>query len=971
MSAWHRLLADPDWCRGKGKFPLPAYSEFVPPPWLGPKPYAGHLGDLPGPQADDFGWAVDEYEEEQQLLPGLEVLARHALDEMARLGHGLPTPHLSRSLLKDNPCWPDELAARAGKLDHERYVLLLAVALARTQDDKGRVRWTLFGSSEQGPAKAFWRGLFTAPGREADAEDGLAFFRELLTRCHGVPARTAHDPARAGVRVLPTGRVPDYPRYWDEGPLPSWCGPLLYDPKKGLTGVKYLLTFRPFAYLPADVRRAYLAGELHLWPFPGSLVFWRAPRARRLGKRLSFAAQVPLLRLFPRISALHGVRVPQSGRLHEKVEPGEDAPGVARPHYTRTHRWQKVLRHQDEVAVLGGADRVGKVLFSVEADDLGLYGKPMARNAQLWSHDQKLVLDGPCARPAQLTRAAETVAKGGHFGYRFLFPAMRVGPHEVYWHRPVAAFAGGSPRDLPGGPLILLNAPGGYLTAYDARRPNLARPIELWPRWLDRPEHLAAVELFAHEHRPRRGVTAANVRALFEWHELLGGQLPPSLARALLEAPHRVGLEAWLASLPARASNPHAGKVLAERLSNLIGPEEEQSGEGLTYPATATRDFEERYWHTIAELAHGRYRNKSVADCVHDEPTREALKSYRRQLEGLARHLVRRHARAVDRAGMAGRAWVAEQRFGWRTDFDYSWMGGWQRNQKPGRAERNVFVRVPGRDPSQAVIMADHYDTAYMHDVYEGKRAPQYPAGARLAAAGADDNHSATSALLLACPILLELSKAGKLACDVWLVHLTGEEFPADCLGARNLCQALVEGRLMVKEPHGPVHDLSAVRVRGVFVSDMIAHNRAKSYVFQIAPGTGPASARLALEAHGATEAWNAVAADLNRRPPRKGAGPARRSHRPAVVPPLTRHALLRGQVRPDWTAGSTLFNTDGQIFSDVGVPVVLFMEDYDISRKGYHDTEDTMGNIDLDYGSALAAVVIETVARVAARKEM
>jgi hypothetical protein len=49
-----------------------------------------------------------------------------------------------------------------------------------------------------------------------------------------------------------------------------------------------------------------------------------------------------------------------------------------------------------------------------------------------------------------------------------------------------------------------------------------------------------------------------------------------------------------------------------------------------------------------------------------------------------------------------------------------------------------------------------------------------------------------------------------------------------------------------------------------------------------------------------------------------------------------------------------------------VGIPVVLFMENYDINRTGYHDTEDTMKNIDLDYASALAAIAIETVAQAA-----
>jgi hypothetical protein len=43
-------------------------------------------------------------------------------------------------------------------------------------------------------------------------------------------------------------------------------------------------------------------------------------------------------------------------------------------------------------------------------------------------------------------------------------------------------------------------------------------------------------------------------------------------------------------------------------------------------------------------------------------------------------------------------------------------------------------------------------------------------------------------------------------------------------------------------------------------------------------------------------------------------------------------------------------------------------MENYDIKRSGYHDSKDTMENIDLDYGAALAAIAIETVAQMAAQ---
>ncbi len=85
-----------------------------------------------------------------------------------------------------------------------------------------------------------------------------------------------------------------------------------------------------------------------------------------------------------------------------------------------------------------------------------------------------------------------------------------------------------------------------------------------------------------------------------------------------------------------------------------------------------------------------------------------------------------------------------------------------------------------------------------------------------------------------------------------------------------------------------------------------------------------------------------------------------------ARLPAIAPHPRLSGEIRPSWHFTSSLYNTDAQIFSDAGIPVVLFMECYDINRKGYHDTQDTMKNIDLDYGAALVAIAIETVADVA-----
>src|SRR4029077_15192680 len=114
---------------------------------------------------------------------------------------------------------------------------------------------------------------------------------------------------------------------------------------------------------------------------------------------------------------------------------------------------------------------------------------------------------------------------------------------------------------------------------------------------------------------------------------------------------------------------------------------------------------------------------------------------------------------------------------------------------------------------------------------------------------------------MLGAPVFLELSKEKKLDCDVWLIHLTGEEFPADCLGARQLSEWLVEGTLKMRLPKEKYVDLSKTRVQGVYVMDMIAHNKDSDRdVFQIAPGTGSASLWLAEQAHLATEVWNAGA---------------------------------------------------------------------------------------------------------------
>jgi hypothetical protein len=952
---WKQLLEGWPWFRGEGSFPLRPNSEFMPPLRLLRKPY-GTDDPVTVSEDDPWGWPINEYEEETAIQPGLESIAGHLMKKLVGLCRGDSAGAIDEYKLRDNPYWPKELRKHADCLSHERFVLLLPVALSRTQDDKARMPWTLFGSSEQGPARAFWKGFFTAPDREVPRDLALDFFRGILAHAYQELEDQCRDLLAAGFRILT--RRPAGEAFPEEGPLPSWAGPYLLQEDQPLRGVRYLLTFRPFADLPENVRKRYLSGKLHLLPFPGSMLFWGAGPYLDLRKQLPFAVQIPLMHFLERHQGIGDVRVPQSGWFHEDGPAVRDAHphrGPIRETYKRTHRTARVHRYEDEL-VAAHEHKMAHVLFSTRPEDIGLYTKPMARNSQLWTDDFRLLLDGPAANAEQIRHAADTVAAGGLFGYRFLFPAMRVGRHELYWHRPLAVYLDSN----SGRPVPLLHAPLGYFTAYGADDPDLRRPVELWPRLLRREEHLVNIELFKgmEEEPPRR--TMMNVRKLFYARDVMRRSLPRSFGRRLLTLEKNRTLDGWLRGLANSSPQPERGRWLAEQITRRFEPTEPvEAPEALTYEHTSRRSFEVEYWSTIERLSSGHFINKNNGDCVLDKETQARLTHPGRDLEYLGDHLLSYYTRLAASLDMADQVLIGEQSFRWQTEYHFPWMGGWVANEQGNAHERNLIVVIPGRDHSRAVLMADHYDTAYMHDVYE-------TTGARLAAAGADDNCSATAALMLGAKVFLELSRQGRLDCDVWLVHLTGEEYPAEGLGACRLCQALVEESLRIQTRDGTIHDLSGVRVGGLYVLDMVAHNSNRDRdVFQISPGVAAESLWLAYQAHIATEVWNANTEVWNSRPIRRKAGRGKRT-RGKSVPPVSRHLALHGEVRLPFDPRSTLYNTDGQLFSDMGVPVVLFMENYDINRVGYHDTRDTMANINLDYGAALAAIAIESVARAA-----
>jgi hypothetical protein len=968
LRGWKALLQGFPWFAGENRFPLAAYSEFMPPPRLGLDPITGRPYPWVFSEEDPYGWKVWEIEEELRLKPGLEEIGREILRNTVLLGSSTPPSHLvgyKKQHLSDNIFWSPEVMAAGGIPAGERYVSIVPFALSKTKDDKGLVRWTFFGASEQGPEKAFWKSFYSDPDHELPEQAFLATMKWILRTAYGMDFDTAAQLHGLGFRILPAGGHFPLP-YWNTDSLPSWTTQFLATDTDSFEGVKYLLTFRPFPALPAEVRKKYVAGDLALIPFPGGLLLWGIPQFIRLQKKLYNAVQVPMLSLIERKEDIHGIRVPQSGWLHQPRVAGEKAEileELIRKTYVRTNRWNRFQRNEDALLKSTEVDPVAETLFSTRLEVLDLYNKPMARNCQLFTESIQLLLDGPRADRKQLAEAMLKLLEGGLFRYRFLFPPMVAGNHEVIWHRPLLACL----SKETGLPEVATELTTGYLTAYAQDAPDPGSPVELWPRMHRRELYLDVLDNFdpAHDHYLHQ--TSLNLMILLETWEFMGKRpLDADFARNLVRIPKHESLDEWLGSLTARSYDPVKTEKITRFVRSMIRPSGKTAGalEALTFPQTATRLYEEEYWNQIFQLAMGEFRYKDNADVVLDDPTLKEAGQSKRDLHKLGEYLLAKHQQAISNAGMEGLAVAGELPFKWETDFNFDQFGGWKSNQTGKEYERNLLVIIPGKNRKEALVMGDHYDTAYMEDVFNKEEGGT---GARLSAAGADDNYSATATLLLAAPIFLKMAKEGRLERDIWLLHLTGEEFPSDCMGARDFCKRYVEKTLTMHLPDGSTRDLSDVEVKGVLVMDMIAHNRDNDRdVFQISPGKTEDSLHLAYAAHRANQCWNESVPVWNQLPGRKGCSPGKRTTDGHTIPGKALHLEVNGEIRIWEDHHSSLYNTDGMIFSDTGIPVILFMENYDISRTGYHDTHDTMENIDLDFGAAVSAIAIETIAQLA-----
>ncbi len=403
------------------------------------------------------------------------------------------------------------------------------------------------------------------------------------------------------------------------------------------------------------------------------------------------------------------------------------------------------------------------------------------------------------------------------------------------------------------------------------------------PRFADGVWESATRETLAWPHPSLQAVFLATEGARLSDWTFIELPRPPEAVRFTLR---------WDGQVARWSPTPEffAADAAPEAAPSLPAPAGEPSGMALSWPT----DFQERYLSGVKELVgesaarfprSGRqfsFSRKNAADTGHE-------------LELLVDYLEERYREEVELHELD----LEIERF---------------RFEDLGSHHSNLLVKLKASQSDarkKPLVLVDHFDTAFAEDHF-------YATGERRSVPGADDNAVATQALIEAARILGPLPRDR----EIWLLHLTGEEYPSDCLGAR----------------HQVAHWLSRqVAVEGVVVLDMIAFvpEGADAHLMQIHPGRSRGSAALAAR---------------------------------LAVPGLPLAPRVLGPFNPL----SYLYNTDGIIFDDAGYPVVLVNEPMNrwehFDRPHYHQLTDTTATLNLDYVEQLLKRVFGAVARASVR---
>ncbi len=298
---WRRLVDGYPWFDGAGRHPIPAYSEFMPAPRVGVNLF-GEVDAALFDADDPYGWRVSEVEEAHEIGPGFRSIANQVMSHLLTFtanpaavsiagmhGRNLTGNRIGRPispLVRRNSrigatccCWRCRCRRR-------RTIAVACGGRSSVPASRGRRR-------RSGKASTRRRG------QEVPQRESLAVISRLLLDAFGVATRDSEELHKAGFRVLPS--QPDEHRpHWAADALPRWTQRFLLSEQSPLTGVRYVLTFKPFGALPEPLRRDYLDGAIELLPSPLSLLFWGMPIYLRAQEQHSLAIQYSLMRLIAR-----------------------------------------------------------------------------------------------------------------------------------------------------------------------------------------------------------------------------------------------------------------------------------------------------------------------------------------------------------------------------------------------------------------------------------------------------------------------------------------------------------------------------------------------------------------------------------------------------------------------------------------------------------------------------------------------
>ena len=518
-----------------GRFPVPAYSEFMPPPFVGIKPFtAPAMPAAPRtPPACATSTASPSTSTSRSTSWGLAWPRSRATWCLSWASWPRARPTSSPALCStDNLAWPESLAAaaRAGRYPQRPFFVMQPLALSRTQDDKGNVRWTLFGASHEPASAVFWRGF-----AEADEER----FLRLIAWASGdepLPARglcvcsvaAAELPGFARASALARARAcRAHPHALHPGAIRCFA-----------RFVAESLSRRDAAHSAHARQPGVLRASLAIasWPRP-----CRAPRRSRCcisfptckrATRFGFPSRVGSTSTIP---ARRGPRDPIASSATSRARTDGSARRATKP-WSATARSPTRSRSRSSPptrTISACTASRWRATRRSGPTTINSCSTAPARARPSWNTPPS------CSTAAAASATASTI------------PRCAAGTRELFWHLPLLA------RLDPGSGSWRSGRTRFASARSPPKRPRppasalfCSRPISSIVPAIAKPP-----SLFAREPGQLRHTTAQNLRKLLDFREYLAGPLPASFARALLRIAKDTTLDAWLAKLPQLASD--------------------------------------------------------------------------------------------------------------------------------------------------------------------------------------------------------------------------------------------------------------------------------------------------------------------------------------------------------------------------------------------------------------------------------